>query len=162
MITRSPAWCSTRVSNGPGHRIQRQFFILLRCRHREPRRSSGLEISTPFLLRVSRSCNLSDLVTQGWSQWRTNSFCRNRRSISRWSLTCSGTSAAAEDMGYGSITTLAEERVEGVRGQLRVTQSALTNAFVGKACVVTPLTQEGDIQTQSCPLYGTTDTPWGP
>ena len=37
------------------------------------------------------------------------------------------------------MTTLTAERVERVRGLLRVTQSALTKAFVGQACVVTPL-----------------------
>ena len=66
-------------------------------------------------------------------------------------------------MNSGSgIITLPEERVGGVRGQLRVTQSAVTKAFVGQSCVVTPLIQEDDIQTQSCQLYGTNDTPWRP
>ena len=65
------------------------------------------------------------------------------------------------DSGSG-ITKLAEERVEGMRGQMRVTQSMLTKAFVWQARVVTSLIQEGDIKTQSCPLYGTNDTPWGP
>ena len=50
------------------------------------------------------------------------------------------------------ITTLAGERVEGVWGQLRVTQSASTKAFVGQAHMVTWLMQEGDIWTRSCPL----------
>ena len=56
------------------------------------------------------------------------------------------------------ITTLGEERVEGVRGQLRVTEYALTKAFVGQACVVRSLIHECDIQTQLCPLFGTNDT----
>ena len=97
---------------------------------------------------MSRSCNLSDLVTQGWIRWRTNRIWSNGRSISRWPLTDAGSSAADEVKGYDSgsgITTLAEERVEGVRGQLRVTQSASTKVFVGQACVVTPLIQEGVI-----------------
>ena len=54
-----------------------------------------------ILLRVSRSCNPSDLLTQGGNQWRTNSFWGKRRSVSRWSRTDPGTSAAAEVMGYG-------------------------------------------------------------
>ena len=48
------------------------------------------------------------------------------------------------DSGSG-ITKLAEERVEGMRGQMRVTQSMLTKAFVGQVRVVTSLIQEGDI-----------------
>ena len=49
-------------------------------------------------------------------------------------------------MDYGSvISTLAEERVEGVREHLRVTQSASTKAFVRQAHMMTWLIQEGDI-----------------
>ena len=48
------------------------------------------------------------------------------------------------DSGSG-FTTLAEGRVEGVRAQLRGTQSALTKAFMGQARVVTSLVHEGDI-----------------
>ena len=38
-------------------------------------------------------------------------------------------------------------------------QIALTQAFVGHARVVTPLGQECDIVTQSCPLHLTIETP---
>ena len=55
------------------------------------------------------------------------------------------------DSGSG-ITTWAEKKVEGVRGQLRVTQSALTKAFVEQAHMVTWSIQEGDFWTQSCLL----------
>ena len=41
-------------------------------------------------------------------------------------------------------------------------QTALTQAFVGIARVVTSLGQECDIVTQSCPLHLTIETPWGP
>ena len=50
-----PKVFSTWFSNGFGHRIQRQFFIPFRGSHNHPRRSSGVNISTRFLLRVSRS-----------------------------------------------------------------------------------------------------------
>ena len=40
------------------------------------------------------------------------------------------------DSGSG-ITTLTEARVEGVRGKLRVTESALTKVFVVQPRVVT-------------------------
>ena len=81
-------------------------------------------------------------------------------------LTVPGASAAAEikvlmDSG-SSITAMSEELVQGLRGQPGMTQTALTQAFVGHARVVTSLGQECDIETQSCPLHLTIDTPWGP
>ena len=41
-------------------------------------------------------------------------------------------------------------------------QTALMQAFVGHARVVTSLGQECDMVTQSCPLHLTIETPWGP
>ena len=41
-------------------------------------------------------------------------------------------------------------------------QTALTQAFVGRARVVTSLGQEYDIRTQSCLLHLTIEAPWGP
>ena len=57
---------------------------------------------------------------------------------------------------------MSEEVVQALRGQPGVTQTALTQAFVGHARVVTSLGQDCDIETQSCPLHLTIDTPWGP
>ena len=72
-------------------------------------------------------------------------------------------SAAAEvkvlmDSGSG-ITAMSEELVEALRRQPGMMQTALTQAFVGHACVVTSLGQECDIVTQSCPLHLTIETP---
>ena len=81
-------------------------------------------------------------------------------------LAVPGAAAAAEikvlmDSG-SSITAKSEELVQALQGQPGMTQTALTQAFVGHARVVTSLGQEGDIETHSCPLYLTIDTPWGP
>ena len=43
-----------------------------------------------------------------------------------------------------------------------MTQTGLTRAFVGHARVVTSTGPECDIETQSCPLHLTMETPWGP
>ena len=43
-----------------------------------------------------------------------------------------------------------------------MTHTALTQAFVGHASVVTSLGQECDVETQSCPLHLMIGTPWGP
>ena len=81
-------------------------------------------------------------------------------------LAVPGASAAAEVevlMGSGSsITAMSEELVHALRGQPGATQTALTQAFVGHARVVTSLGQECDLEMQSCPLHLTIDTPWGP
>ena len=81
-------------------------------------------------------------------------------------LAAPGTPAAAEvnarmDSG-SSITAMSEELVQALRGQVGMPQTALRQAFVGDARVVTPLGQECDIETQSCPFHLTIDTPWGP
>ena len=60
------------------------------------------------------------------------------------------------------ITAISEELVEALQGQPGMTQTALTQAFVGHAHVVTSLGQECDIETQSCLLHLTIETPWGP
>ena len=81
-------------------------------------------------------------------------------------LAVPGASGAAEakvlmDSGSG-FTAVSEELIEALQGQSGMTQTALTQAFVGHARVVTSLGQECDIETQSCPLHSTIKTPWGP
>ena len=81
-------------------------------------------------------------------------------------LAVPGTSGAAEakvliDSGSGT-TAISDELVEALQGQPGMTQTALTQAFVGHARVVTSLVQECDVETQSCPLHSTMDEPWGP
>ena len=61
-----------------------------------------------------------------------------------------------------SITAMSEELVQALRGQVAKTHTALTQAFVRHALVVISLGQECDIDTQSCPLHLTIDTPWKP
>ena len=78
-------------------------------------------------------------------------------------LAGAGASAAAEvkvlmDSGSG-FTLMSEELVEGLRGQPGMTHTALTQAFVGHARVVTSLGQECDSETQSCPLHLTIERP---
>ena len=65
------------------------------------------------------------------------------------------------DSGSG-ITAMSEELVEALRRQPGMMQTALTQAFVGHARVVTSLSQECDIVTQSCSLHLTIETRWGP
>ena len=65
------------------------------------------------------------------------------------------------DSGSG-ITAMSEELVEAMRRQPGMMQTALTQAFVGHARVVTSLGQECDNVTQSCPLHLTIETMWGP
>ena len=57
---------------------------------------------------------------------------------------------------------MSEELVEALRRQPGMIQTALTQAFVGHARVVTSLGQECDIVTQSCPFHRTIENPWGP
>ena len=54
------------------------------------------------------------------------------------------------DSGSG-ITAMSKELAEALRRQPGMMQTALTQAFVGIARVVTSLGQECDIVTQSCP-----------
>ena len=63
------------------------------------------------------------------------------------------------DSGSG-ITAMSEELVEALLRQPGMMQTALTQAFVGHARVVTSLGQECDIVTHSCPLHVTIETPW--
>ena len=60
------------------------------------------------------------------------------------------------------ITAMSEELVEVLRRQPGMMQTALTQAFVGHAHVMTSLGQECDIVTQSCPLHLKIETSWGP
>ena len=81
-------------------------------------------------------------------------------------LAVPGASAAAEvndliDFGSG-IIALSEELVEALRRQPGMMQIALTQAFVGRARLVTSSGKACDIVTQSCPLDLTIETPWGP
>ena len=74
-------------------------------------------------------------------------------------LAVPGSSAAAEvnvliDFGSG-IIAMSEELVEALRRQPGMRKTALTQAFVGHARVVTSLGLECDIVTQSCPLHPT-------
>ena len=48
---------------------------------------------------------------------------------------------------------MSEELVEAPQGQPGMAETALTQAFVGPARVVTSLGQECDIETQSSPLH---------
>ena len=81
-------------------------------------------------------------------------------------LAVPGAPAAAEVKvlmdSSSSVTAMSEELVQALRGQVGMAQTALTQAFVGHARVVTLLGQGCDIETQSCPLHLTIDTPWGP
>ena len=81
-------------------------------------------------------------------------------------LAVPGASAAAEVkvlMDYGSgISAMSEELIEPLRGPPGMTQTALRQAFVGHARVVTLLGQECDVETQSCPLHLTIETPCRP
>ena len=65
------------------------------------------------------------------------------------------------DSGSG-IIAMSKELAKALRGQPRMTQTALTQAFVGHARVVTSLGQECDVEAQSCPLHLTIETRWGP
>ena len=81
-------------------------------------------------------------------------------------LVVPGASVAAEvkvlmDSGSG-ITAMSEELVEALPRQPGMMQTTLTQAFVGHARMVTSLSQESDIVTQSCPLHLTIESPWGP
>ena len=81
-------------------------------------------------------------------------------------LAVPGASEAAEpkvlmDSGSG-ITAISEELVEALQGQPGMTQTSVTQAFVGHARVLTSLGQECDFETQSCPLHLTIETQWGP
>ena len=75
-----------------------------------------------------------------------------------------GASAAAEVkvlVEFGSGTTvISEELVEALQGQPGITQTALTQEFVGHAHVATSLGQKCVIETQSCPLHLTIKLPW--
>ena len=81
-------------------------------------------------------------------------------------LAVPGASGAAEakvliDPG-SDITAISEELVEALHGQPEMTQTALTQGFVGNARVMTSVGQECDIETQSCLLHITHETPWAP
>ena len=54
------------------------------------------------------------------------------------------------------------ELVEALRRQPGMMQTALTQAVVGHARVITSLGQECDMVTESCTLHLTIEIPWGP
>ena len=109
-IRGSRTQCSTTFSNALGYIIQPQFFTLFRCSHRHPHRSCGGQIIAPFARRVSRSCSLSDLVTQVWIRWRVKCIRRPGRSTSRGRLTDPGTFAAAEIKVPWSLLEVLQQR----------------------------------------------------
>ena len=55
------------------------------------------------------------------------------------------------------VTGMSQELVEALRRQPEIIQTALTNAFVSHARVMTSFGQECDIVTKSCPLYLTVE-----
>ena len=55
-----------------------------------------------------------------------------------------------------------EELVEALRGQSDISQTALTQAFIGHARVVVSLGEACGIETQSRQLHLTIRIPWGP
>ena len=59
---------------------------------------------------------------------------------------------------FSVITAMSEELVDVLRRQPGMMQTALTQAFVGHARVVTSLGQGCDIVTQSCLLHLTIET----
>ena len=81
-------------------------------------------------------------------------------------LAISGVSAAIKVKvlkdSRSDSTAMSEELVQALQGQLGMTQTALTQAFVGNVSVVTSLSQECDVETQSCLLHLSIETPWGP
>ena len=89
----------------------------------------------------------------------------NGRSISRWPFTDPGTFASAEVEGYGFWFTYYDIGRGKGRGCAETDESdgiRVNKGFGGQPRTVTSLIQEGDIQTELCPLYGTNDIPWGP
>ena len=74
-----------------------------------------------------------------------------------------GAAEAKVLMDSGSaITAISEELVEALQGQPGMRQTALTQALIGHARVVTSFGQECDNEWQSCPLHLTIETSWGP
>ena len=65
------------------------------------------------------------------------------------------------DSGSG-ITAISQALVEALRRHPGMMRTALTQAFVGHAHVVTSLGQESDIVTQSCPFHLKIEPTWGP
>ena len=56
---------------------------------------------------------------------------------------------------------MSEDLLEDLQGQPGMTRTALTQASDGRARLLTSLSQECDIETQSCPLHSTIETPSG-
>ena len=81
-------------------------------------------------------------------------------------LAVPGSSAAAEVkvlMDFGSSTTaMSDELIPAPMRPPGMTLTALTQAFVGHARVMTSLGRQCDVDTPSCPLGLTTVSPWGP
>ena len=64
-------------------------------------------------------------------------------------------------MGSSSSTTaMSAQLVQALRGQPRMTQTALTQAFVEHVRVVESLGQKSDIETQFCPFQLRNKMPW--
>ena len=109
--------------------MHRQSFTPSQCSCRHPRRSSGVEIPAPFLLRVSvvqpgGCCDTSVDSVEKELHLETLTYHLAGR------LAVPGASVAAEVkvlMDSGSdISAMSEEVVDALRGQPRMTQTALT------------------------------------
>ena len=161
----SPRRRSTRCPRALGHRMQRQFFTLFQFSYRHPRRSSHVVIPATLYAGVS-------VLQPGGSgdtsvdTVETEPHLEAPSQHVAGSLAVPGSSGADEDkvlMDSGSgITAVSAKLVEALQAQPGMTQTALTQAFVGHARVVMSLAQECDIETQSCPLHLTIETRWGP
>ena len=138
-ITGSPRRCSTRFPEALGHIKRHQSFTPFRCSRGQPRHSSGVEIPEPFVPCVSRSCSLADAVTQSWIRLRTNA-CGGPDAASRGASCCSRCFRGCRGQkvlmdSSSSITAMSEELVQALRREPGMTQTAITQAFVGHACV---------------------------
>ena len=156
--------------------MRHQLFTPFHCSRRQPRHSSGVEIPTASQQWRGDSSTLYSasvaVVQPGRCGDTIVDLVENEPHVEGLTQHLAGrfavpsASAAAEvkvlmDSG-SSITAMSEELVQALRGQPGMTQTALTQAFVGHTRVVTLLGQECHIETKSCPLHLTVDTPWGP
>ena len=150
--------CHVPQSAGPQ---QHQSFTPFRCNRRRPRRSSGVRIPAPFRTRMSRSCSPCGNASVHTVDTEPHLEALTQHITGRLAVPCASAAAEAKllmDSGSG-ITAMSGELLEPLRGQLEMTQTALTQEFVGHARVVTSLDQEC---TQSCPPHLTIEDPWGP
>ena len=162
-IIGSPRRCSTRCLRALGHRMQRQFFTVFPVQLPAPasQQSCG-DTSTISYARVlvlqpggGGDTSVDTVKTEPHLKALTQHVAGR--------LAVPGAFAAAGvkvlmDSGSG-VPAISAELVGALQGQPDVTQTPLTQVFVGHACVVTSSGQECDIETQSCPLHSTIETP---